>query len=58
MSEPRPALLDLLLSGAISGCHCSCLIHESADQSGGSLPALGAKGLPLFSSSQVSGEDK
>lgn len=34
MSEPRPALLDFLLSAATSGCHCSCLIHESADQSG------------------------
>lgn len=53
MSEPRPALLDSLLSGAISGCHCSCLIHEGADQGGGSLAALGAKGPPAFSHRQV-----
>lgn len=49
MWEPRPALLDLVLSGAISGCHCSCLIHEGAEQSGAGLPAPGAKGLPSFS---------
>lgn len=44
MSEPRPARLDLVLSGAISGCHCSCLIHERAEQRGASLPAPERKG--------------
>lgn len=44
MSEPRPARLDLVLSGAISGCHCSCLIHERAEQRGASLPAPKRKG--------------
>lgn len=30
--NPRPQLLNLLLTSPISSCHCSCLIHERRDQ--------------------------
>lgn len=44
MSEPRPALLDLVLTGAISGCHCSCLIHEGESGAGLAFPPWERKG--------------
>lgn len=54
--NPRPQLLNLLLTGPISSCHCSCLIHEGRDQGWGTflilemetIPSLGKCGVMLL----------
>ena len=51
--NPRPQLLNLLLTSPISSCHCSCLIHESGDQGWGSHLILEMKKVFRFRESQI-----
>lgn len=46
--NPRPQLLDLLLTGSIASCHCSCLIHEGRDQGWGTSLILEVEKTPQF----------